>query len=260
MSAASAFMVDSGALFTRGFYDRFIAPGRTDKHYLWVGRFSGFAVTMLSVLYAMFFVKGVLYSFLLTETLSTYFGISLLGGLIWRRANRWGAGASFVVALTVNFSWYALKGQRLDAFQPEAFGYALLSGIAALVVVNLITPPEKGGAQNLFDRLDTPVDFEEAEAARQLDVVGAHPQPAGASLDYLSTSNSSGDQNPLIVRARAHAAANGEQLLLPNLLRLRTAAAGQPMLKAYRKDLGGFAIAWIVVLAMIAGAWAILQL
>ena len=59
---------------------------------------------MLGVLYAMFLIESVLYTFLLTETLSTFVGISLLGGIVWRRANRWGALASLVTALARNFS------------------------------------------------------------------------------------------------------------------------------------------------------------
>jgi Na+/proline symporter len=225
MSAASAFMVDSGALFTRGFYDRFVAPGRTDRHYLWAGRISGLAITLLGVLYAMFFVDRVLYSFLLTETLASYFGISLLGGLIWRRANRWGAMASLAVSLAVNFGWYALNDLRLDAFRPEAFALALVSGGAALVVVSLLTAPEGERARELFDRLDTPVGSE--------------------------------DLSPAMARTRAADA--GEQLLLPNLLRLRAAASGRPFLTAYRTDLRGFALAWCVVAAMISLAWLLLQ-
>src|SRR4029434_8161942 len=52
MSTCSAFLVDSGALFTEGLYRRRLVPGRPDRHYLWVGRFSGFLITMLGVLYA----------------------------------------------------------------------------------------------------------------------------------------------------------------------------------------------------------------
>src|SRR5919109_2194819 len=49
MSTCSAFLVDSGALFTEGLYRR-LRPNRPDTHYLWVGRLSGFAITMLGVL------------------------------------------------------------------------------------------------------------------------------------------------------------------------------------------------------------------
>ena len=78
-------------------------PPRPDRHYLWVGRFSGLAITLLAVVYAMFFIKRVLYSFLLTETMATFVGISVLGGIFWRRANRWGAMSSIVVAMAHQF-------------------------------------------------------------------------------------------------------------------------------------------------------------
>jgi len=90
MSTCSAFMVDSGALFTQGFYRKYMARGRPDRHYLWIGRVSGLTITMLGVLYAIFLIERVLYTFLLSETMATFMGISLMGGLIWKRANRWG--------------------------------------------------------------------------------------------------------------------------------------------------------------------------
>lgn len=114
MSTCSAFLVDSGALFTEGLYRRRLMPGRPDRHYLWVGRVSGFAITILGVLYALFLIKSVLYTFLLTETMATFVGISVLGGILWRRANRWGALASMAGALTANFLLYFATGQRLD--------------------------------------------------------------------------------------------------------------------------------------------------
>jgi len=50
MSTCSAFLVDSGALFTEGLYRRRWVPGRPDRHYLWVGRISGFVITIGGVL------------------------------------------------------------------------------------------------------------------------------------------------------------------------------------------------------------------
>src|SRR5207244_2976251 len=88
LSTCSAFLVDSGALFTEGLYRRRLVPNRPDHHYLWVGRISGLAVTMIGVVYALFLVERVLYTFLLTETLATFVGVSVVGGVIWRRANR----------------------------------------------------------------------------------------------------------------------------------------------------------------------------
>ena len=163
MSTCSAFLVDSGALFTEGLYRQRINPNRADRHYLWVGRFSGLAITMLGVFYALYLIESVLYTFLLTETLATFVGISVLGGIIWRRANRWGALASLLIALTTNFALYSVTGQRLDYWDANVFLAALAAGIAALVVVSLLTRPEPSDkSESFFGRLSTSSDDERA--------------------------------------------------------------------------------------------------
>ena len=91
----------------RGAYRQRLAPGRPDVHYLWVGRISGLVITLLGVVYAIFLIQSVLYTFLLTETMATFVGISVLGGIVWPRANRWGALASLVAALATNFALYS---------------------------------------------------------------------------------------------------------------------------------------------------------
>jgi Na+/proline symporter len=153
-------------LVTEGLYRQRLAPGRPDRHYLWVGRVSGFAMTMLGVVYAVLLIDRVLYTFLLTETLATFVGISVLGGVVWPRANRWGALASVSSALVANFLLYALTGQRLDHWDPNVFLAALLIGIAALVVVSLATAPEPAERiGSFFDRLQTPSDAGATAAA-----------------------------------------------------------------------------------------------
>jgi len=159
MSACSAYMVDVGALFTEGLYRPHLAPHRSDRHYLWVGRVSGVALTLLGVLYAMFLIQSVLYTFLLTETLATFVGISVLGGIVWPRANRWGAMASVLSALAMNFLLYYLAGQRLDRWDPNVFLAALGTGVVALVVVSLLTAPEPAErTDSFFERLQTSSD------------------------------------------------------------------------------------------------------
>ncbi len=212
MSTCSAFLVDSGALFTEGLYRRRLAPGRPDSHYLWVGRGSGFAITMLGVFYAIFLIQSVLYTFLLTETLATFVGISVLGGILWPRANRWGALASMLSALATNFLLYYLTGQRLDHWDANVFLAALVVGSVALVVVSRLTPPEPDEAlTSFFERLQTKSD-------------DPNLKPSSASA---------------------------EPLLLVNLLRLRQAAAGRGW-RAYREDLGGFALGWVLVISLVA--------
>lgn len=218
MSTCSAFLVDSGALFTEGLYRRRLAPGRADGHYLWVGRISGLAITLLGVLYAVFLIQSVLYTFLLTETMSTFVGISVLGGIVWPRANRWGALASLVAAFVTNFLLYYLSGQRLDYWDPNVFLAALVAGIAALIGVSLLTTPEPADKlTSFFGRLRTSSDRDAAATA------GVVPMPADGDAP----------------------------LLLVNLLRLREGAAGRGW-RAYREDLGGFALGWAVVVALVA--------
>jgi Na+/proline symporter len=159
MSTCSAFMVDSGALFTKNLYQRYFKRDAPDRHYLWAGRISGLVLSSMGVLYALFLVERVLYSFLLTETMATYMGISIFGGILWRRANRWGAVASLIVPLVVNFSIMYARGERLDHWEPNVFGISLLSGIAALILISLATQPEKPEVVDPFlDRFKEPVE------------------------------------------------------------------------------------------------------
>jgi Na+/proline symporter len=186
MSTCSAFLVDSGALFTEGLYRRILVPDREDHHYLWVGRVSGFAITLLGVLYAVFLIQSVLYTFLLTETLATFVGIGLLGGIFWRRANRWGALASLLAALTANFFLYARTGQRLDHWDPNVFLAALAAGVAALVVVSLVTPPEPAARlESFLGRLQTSSDGDGTSTAQPLLLVNIlHPRRAAGGRGW----------------------------------------------------------------------------
>jgi Na+/proline symporter len=222
MSTCSAFLVDSGALFTEGLYRQRLMPNQPDRHYLWVGRISGFVITMAGVLYALYLIESVLYTFLLTETLATFVGISLLGGILWRRANRWGALASLLASLGTNFLLYYLSGQRLDHWDPNVFLAALLVGTAALVIGSLMTAPEPAARINsLFDRLQTSSD--------------RHPE--------VSESTPKGD----------------EPLLLVNALNLQEGAKGRGW-GAYREDLSGFALGWAIVIVLVIATAVMLHL
>jgi Na+/proline symporter len=131
---------------------------------------------MLGVLYAVFLIQRVLYTFLLTETLATFVGISVVGGLVWRRANRWGAFASLLTALTANFLLYSAIGERLDYWDANVFLAALVAGIVALVTVSLLTPPEPAASiESFFDRLETSSDGGDATRRPLLLVHALHP-------------------------------------------------------------------------------------
>lgn len=245
LASCSALMVDTGALFTQGLYRPRLVRGRSDSHYLWVGRFSGLVAVLIAVVYALFFIQRVLYSFLLTETMATYVGISIMSGLIWKRANRWGAASSMFGAIATNFWLYHSRHERLDSWDPNIFLAALAVGLVSLIVVSLLTSPEpKGRLDWFFTQLQTPSDFG-ADAVDGLVPVAS--EGAGSGLEMPG--------EPLRC-----AAEKGQQLLLVNLLHLRRGACGLPFSKAYHDDLKGIAMGSAVCVAIVALLWGILRL
>ena len=241
LACCSALMIDSGALFTEGFYRRRVSSRQSDRHYLWVGRISGLAAVALAVVYAVFFIQKVLYSFLLMETIATYMGISLVAGIIWRRANHWGAMGSVIVALTTNFFLYHSRHERLDSWNPNIFLAALLAGVATLIVLSLLTRPSQGAEiEKFFANLETPSDVDSAFASGQPDT---------------STNGVPGECDP-----NRWAAERGRQLLFVNLLHLRRGTEGVSFFRAYRDDLKGLALGTGLCAALVLVLWLILQL
>jgi sodium/proline symporter len=144
MSACSNFMVNIGALFTRNFYLRCFRPRASDKELLWVGRTSGLGLTLVGVGFALI-INEVLQTFLFNETLPAFMGIMFMGGILWRRANRQGATASIITAFVVYYLVnHHLSGEWHLVYKWKAapFGWAMLTGFVALLVVSLATRPE----------------------------------------------------------------------------------------------------------------------
>ena len=152
-----------------------LAPNRGDRHYLWVGRTSGVGLTMLGVLYAMFLIQSVLYTFLLTETLATFVGISVLGGIVWPRANRWGALASVInlldpdVIVLVEFSYpWHMAYHHLPFFASYPYGGGM--------------KPERLDTVNIFSRIPLKSDRPDWEGGRGMRGLPPPPTSVGASI------------------------------------------------------------------------------
>jgi Na+/proline symporter len=224
MSTGSAFTVDGGALFTQNFYRRYIAGDKSDRHYLYVGRFAGVSMTVLGVVFGLY-VDSVLQAFLFTETIAAFMGISLFGAISWKRSNRWGALASLVVS-SLAFFW--LTWNEFGAFlQWEAmnFGIALAAGFAALVAVSLATPAESAErTEPFYARLNRRTRFDEG-SGQELEV---HEE--------------------------------GHDLLFVHLFNLRLGDGLGAVYRRFRVDLNGLALACIVVAALVAMAKGILYL
>lgn len=229
MSACSNFMVNTGALFTKNLFRKYVRPDASDHDLLWMGRYSGLALAFLAVLFALS-IKNVLHAFLFTETLAAFMGIMFLGGLVWKRANRYGAGAAVISSLVVYYVanvLYAGNLQLVYIWKPAPFGFAMLTGFLMFWLVSILTRPEKKEKiEMFFDNMRRKSD------SHYTDPDGKKPL---------------GEET-------------GEDLLLLDLPGWKRKERWRNFFKRYREDLIGFLLSWIVVGLLILLAWAILQI
>lgn len=262
MSTCSNFMVNTGALFTQNFYKTFINPHAADRQLLLMGRLSGLMLTGLGVLFALT-VQQVLQAFLFTETIAALFGIMFIGGILWKRANRYGALAATVGAFVV---YYALNylmtchgqappgrtlseawGQAVQAYQggclgafldtgslklvyrwtPGPYGWATLAGFALLIVISKLTPaddPER--TERFFESMRLSTDTE--------GLPNGSPRPAARQL--------------------------GQDLILLDLPGWLSRERWAGFFRRYREDLVGFVLGWVTVAALVGMAWGVMQI
>jgi Na+/proline symporter len=229
MSACSNFMVNTGALFTKNFYKKYINKEADDKRLLIMGKFSGLGLAILALFFAMS-IKNVLHAFLFTETLAAFVGIIFLGGIIWKRANRYGAAAALVVSVSVYYILnYFSAGELMLVYKwmPAQFGLAMLSGFFMFWLVSLLTKPEdKEKIEAFFDNMRRKSD------AHKTGIDGKKPL----------------------------ASETGDDLLLADLPGWLHRERWSGFFRRYREDLVGFLLSWIVVGVLILIAWGILQI
>ena len=229
MSACSNFMVNTGALFTKNFYKKYIRPEANDNNLLWIGRYSGLGLSFLAVLFALS-IKNVLHAFLFTETLAAFIGIIFLGGLIWKRANRYGAAAAIIVSVTTYYFVNIISSAELMLvykWKPAPFGLAMLTGFFSFWIVSILTRPEdKEKNEAFFDNMRRKSDAK-------------LPGKDG--------------KKPL-------ASETGDDLILLDLPGWRKKARWTNFFSRYREDLVGFLLSWVVVGLLILLAWSILQI
>lgn len=229
MSSCSNFMTNTGALFTQNFYKKYINPAASDRQLLWMGRFSGLGLSLLAVLFALS-VKNVLHAFLFTETLAAFMGIMFLGGILWKRANRYGAAAAVISSFVVYYLVNAIDtGQVMLVYKwkPGPFGLAMLAGFFFFWLVSILTKPEKReNIEAFFDNMRRKSD--------------------------ASYSDADG-KKPLAEKT-------GDDLLLLDLPGWLRKDRWKNFFRRYREDLVGFFLSWMVVGLLILIAWAIMQI
>jgi Na+/proline symporter len=229
MSSCSNFMVNTGALFTQNIYKKYLKPDASDHKLLWMGRYSGLGLSILAVLFALG-IKNVLHAFLFVETLAAFMGIIFLGGVLWKRANRFGAAAAVGVSLAAYYaSNFFMTGEILLVYrwEPGPFGISMLSGFFVFWLVSKLTPPEKSERiESFFDNMRRKSDSEKPG------------NDGGKPMAYLS----------------------GEDLLLLDLPGWSKKERRKNFFKRYREDLVGFILSWVMVGFLILLAWSIMQI
>jgi len=228
MSTCSNLMVNTGALFAGSIYREYFNPTANDRRILLVGRLSGLALTVLGILFALI-VDQVLDAFLFTETVSAFMGIMILGGILWRRANRYGACVGVMISVAAYyFLNYRQCGGHLQLVYPwlaAPFGWSMLIGFAVLIAVSLMTGPEpEGMIEHFFDNMNRSTDRE--------GLPDGHPRPLAAKL--------------------------GQDLLFLDLTGWFKRQRWTGFWSRYREDIAGFAAAWGAVAFTVFCAWALM--
>jgi len=229
MSSCSNFMVNTGALFTQNIYKKYIRPDASDKSLLWMGRYSGLGLSIMAVLFALG-VKNVLHGFLFVETLAAFMGIIFLGGIIWKRANRFGAGAAVITALTTYYiANYVSTSEIMLVYkwEPAPFGISMVSGFFIFWLVSKLTRPED------------PVDIE-------------------AFFDNMRRKSDA--KQPGQDGKKPLASETGDDLILLDLPGWGHKERWVNFFRRYREDLVGFGLSWVVVGVLILLAWGIMQI
>ncbi|MCA9230997.1 MAG: sodium:solute symporter family protein [Planctomycetales bacterium] len=102
MSSCDSVMIASAGLFTENVYKP-LKPGRSENHYLVIGRFASLAVVIGGVVFA-YLVPTVISALDTWFKIAPMMGIAFWMGLVWRRATALGAWAATIAGFA---AWWA---------------------------------------------------------------------------------------------------------------------------------------------------------
>jgi Na+/proline symporter len=152
IASCAAYMIAGSALFTRNLYKKYLKPAAADSHYLLVGRIVSAALTVGSLLMALY-LKSVIDATVHFVTIVAFVGVPMWVGVIWPRATAKGAWASIIGSSTMFFI-----AQRIGWGQGGQLLSALIVGFVLAVAVSFLTQPESADRlQRFFALLHTPV-------------------------------------------------------------------------------------------------------
>jgi len=159
MATCSAFMVDGAALFTEDLYKPLLgakAAEKSEAHYMKVARLSSLGITGIGFVLGLT-MGSVVQATVLFISMLPFIGVAFWLGIVWPRANRFGA-------------WACLIGSAIVYLGTKAHGstnawsslFSLTTGVLLLVVVSVLTPPEPAEKmERVFGYISVPVGEED---------------------------------------------------------------------------------------------------
>lgn len=156
MSTADSQLLVTASAITEDFYHEKIRPNASSQELLWVSRLCVIAVAVIAALIAINPESTVLglvsYAW---GGFGATFGPVVLCSLFWKRMNRQGALAGIIVGGVVDLVWAQLSGGIFDLYEIVP-GFVL--GLAAIIVISLLTPAPDAAVAAEFDTYHTCVD------------------------------------------------------------------------------------------------------
>ncbi len=158
-SAVSTEMNWGSSYLINDLYKRLIRKDASERHYVWAGRAATFILLVLALLVGGLMVKGMMAWFLFINNVMIAFILPLAWlRFFWWRLNIWGEIAALAGGLPLSYIiWFPLGYSQRPFWQ----GFLLLfvSGWITIVVVTLLTPPEKQETLEKFYRACRPPGF-----------------------------------------------------------------------------------------------------
>jgi dTDP-glucose pyrophosphorylase len=122
------------------FYQRFLAPGRTERHYLWVSRSLAAVLMILCGVFTLF-LSTASEAFQLLLSVGAGTGLIYLLRWFWWRINAWSEISAMISSFLISFAFFVAK--KLGADIPDPVPLLTTVGVTTVVwiTVTLMTAP-----------------------------------------------------------------------------------------------------------------------
>jgi Na+/proline symporter len=228
LGASHNFMVGGSALFTRNVYQKFFQKDSSDSNSLKIGRIASLIIVVGGVTIAIT-LSSVLEGIKFLWQITSFFGLSFWLGVVWKKANRYGAAASILIMSSIAI----ISGPWILNI-PFEYQIALYlpAGFIAIVVTSLLTKSEpEENLKEFFALLHTPVGEEYKLKQQNINIMLEGESQASKISDEQKDSLEN----------------NGHSLLIVDFLSL----VKKFNYKNYRIDMLGFGLAILFVLGIL---------